>query len=78
MCYDGFEDMFHDRIILCHIVQGEYMIATPDFDIYPEAYSGGNPDIVAIRVQSRLPMISFSPGSASAAPMLSQICRAPR
>ena len=47
--YDG-HDQWHERLILFHIDGAEYLIVTPDWDIYPEVLSRANPDIDGIRL----------------------------
>ena len=45
-------DTFHERIILGHIEGTEYLICTPDFDVYIEGYGASINDFDAIRVQA--------------------------
>ena len=48
--YDGFDE-WHERLVLGHIQNDEYMIVTPDFDFYPEQLSANNGDLDGFRVQ---------------------------
>ena len=43
----------HERLILDHIEQDDYIICTPDRDIYAETMSPLNPDLRAFRVRPR-------------------------
>ena len=45
------EDMWHERLLLCHIANGRWMIMTPDNDIYAEDYGPGGTDVEAVRVR---------------------------
>ena len=39
--------VMHARVILGHITGSEYLIRTPDADVYPELIDDGHPDIQA-------------------------------
>ena len=43
--------MWHERLLLCHIAKGRWMIMTPDGDIYAEDYGPEGTDVEAVRVR---------------------------
>ena len=43
--YHGDPGVYHTRILAAELEPQEWMIITPDRDIYPEVYAGVNPDI---------------------------------
>ena len=47
--YEGFP-VWHERILLAHISDSTWVIATPDFDLYPELLSEDNEDLDAVRI----------------------------
>ena len=48
VCYDG-EDLFHERLILSWVDGGEYVVLTPDSDVFIEQLDAGNADLSGIR-----------------------------
>ena len=48
VCYDG-EDLFHERLILSWVDGGEYVVLTPDSDVFIEQLDAGNADLFGIR-----------------------------
>ena len=42
--------LWHVRLVLDHVVNAEYVIATPDFDLYVEELSPNNADLEGVRV----------------------------
>ncbi len=37
VCYDvGGPDMWHERLLLAHIAADEWMVLSPDLDMFPE------------------------------------------
>eukprot|EP00930_Biecheleria_cincta_P024579 TRINITY_DN17587_c0_g1_i2.p1 TRINITY_DN17587_c0_g1~~TRINITY_DN17587_c0_g1_i2.p1 ORF type:complete len:511 (-),score=60.70 TRINITY_DN17587_c0_g1_i2:814-2346(-) len=48
--YDGF-DLWHERLALSHVAQNEWVVCTPDFDLFVEQLDGGNVDLDRVRVQ---------------------------
>ena len=43
------EDIWHERYVLAHVQGTEYIVASPDFDIFVEDVSVGNPDLSGVR-----------------------------
>jgi hypothetical protein len=41
--------MWHQRLVLCWVAAGEYVVATPDWDIFIEQLDAGNPDFEGLR-----------------------------
>eukprot|EP00930_Biecheleria_cincta_P018533 TRINITY_DN14403_c0_g1_i2.p1 TRINITY_DN14403_c0_g1~~TRINITY_DN14403_c0_g1_i2.p1 ORF type:complete len:266 (+),score=21.49 TRINITY_DN14403_c0_g1_i2:54-851(+) len=50
--YVGF-DSWHERIALSHVHQNEWIVATPDFDLYSEQLDAQNVDFDGIRIQTQ-------------------------
>eukprot|EP00969_Alexandrium_andersonii_P103435 4564263-Alexandrium_andersonii.AAC.1 len=51
---------WHARLIIGQVAAQEYVICTPDYDLYEEEYSNGKPDVVAWR--ARGPMRALPAG----------------
>jgi len=52
LLYDvGGPDLWHERLVLFHVVQEEYVVATPDLDVFVEDLSLLNDDLKGIRVK---------------------------
>ena len=49
LLYQG-EQRFHARLLLHRLRGSEWIIVTPDYDVYVEDISAGNPDLDAVRV----------------------------
>lgn len=50
--YDvGGPDLWHERLVLYHIENEDYVVATPDMDVHYEELSIVNPDLKGIRVK---------------------------
>ena len=47
--YEGYP-VWHERILLAHVKDSVWVIATPDFDLYPELLSDDNEDLDAFRI----------------------------
>lgn len=47
VAYD--EDLYHERLILCWVQAGEYIVASPDFDVFIEQLDAASGDVSAIR-----------------------------
>lgn len=45
--------MWHERIALSHVDQNEWIIATPDFDLYAEQLDSSNVNLDGFRLQTR-------------------------
>ena len=43
--------VWHERLVLHHVDQTEYVVATPDFDIHCEDLSLQNPDFEGFRIR---------------------------
>ena len=43
--YVGGGGMAHHRVLLCHSAGAEWMVATPDGDLYEESMSRHDPDV---------------------------------
>jgi hypothetical protein len=43
------EDMFHERLVIGYVAGSEYVVVTPDFDIFVEQLDLANADLSAIR-----------------------------
>lgn len=41
---------YHERLIGGHVERDEYLVVTPDMDMYAEQLSGNNPDLFALRM----------------------------
>ena len=48
VCYDG-EDLFHERLILSWVENCEYVVLTPDSDVFIEQLDASIPDLTGIR-----------------------------
>jgi hypothetical protein len=48
--YEGEADLWHVRLVLAWVEGSEYVIITPDFDIYIEALAADNEDLSGIRL----------------------------
>ena len=53
VCYDG-EELFHERLILSWVESGEYVVLTPDSDVFIEQVDAGNADLTGIRIGGAL------------------------
>lgn len=42
--------VYHERLVLCHVDQLDYVICTPDRDVYVETLDGSNPDLASFHV----------------------------
>lgn len=49
VCYVG-EDLYHERLVVGWVEASEYVILTPDFDLYIEQLDAGNGDLGGLRV----------------------------
>ena len=47
--YDGFRE-WHQRLVTGHVAASEYVVVTPDFEMFVEELSLGNPDLGGLRV----------------------------
>eukprot|EP00973_Karenia_brevis_P039176 5411326-Karenia_brevis.AAC.1 len=47
--YDG-DDEWHERLLLGHVRDNNYVVATPTFDVFVETIDAGNPDLSSIRI----------------------------
>eukprot|EP00959_Pyramimonas_sp_CCMP1952_P183498 3836727-Pyramimonas_sp.AAC.1 len=57
LCYVG-DDLYHERIILCWVSASEYVVVSPDLDIFIEQIDAANADLQGLRLGSsdgRLP-----------------------
>ena len=43
------DDMFHERLILAWVVRAEYIVLTPDFDMFIEQVDSNNADLSGLR-----------------------------
>ena len=48
MCYVG-QGLFHKRLVVGHIQNSDFMVCTPDYEVYPEQLDMSNVDLDAIR-----------------------------
>jgi hypothetical protein len=47
--YDG-EDLWHQRLVLAWLAAGEYVVYTPDHDVFIEQLDAANPDLTGLRL----------------------------
>jgi hypothetical protein len=50
VAYLGYEDLYHERLVLAHVNLTNYVVATPDYDVFTEQLDTANPDLVAFRM----------------------------
>lgn len=62
VAYDGDEGLYHERLILGHVQAGEYMVMSPDADVYVEQLDRGNVDLVSIRAVGPDGLLPFGIG----------------
>jgi hypothetical protein len=62
VCYDiDGPDMWHERMLTGHVTADEWVVLSPDLDMFTEALSvTGNPDLR--RVRFRTPLGALPPG----------------
>jgi hypothetical protein len=48
VCYVG-DDLWHERLVIGWIEAGQYVVCSPDFDIFIEQLDAANPDLTGIR-----------------------------
>lgn len=48
------EDVFHERLVVGWVESSEYVILTPDFDLYIEQLDAGNGELSGLRVGDTL------------------------
>ena len=41
--------LFHERLVLAWVNEGEYVVMSPDADVFIEQLDAANPDLVALR-----------------------------
>ena len=71
--YDEVPRLWHMRFLVFHVQTTEYIVVTPDFDIYVEDISLANPDLVGVR--SLLPGGAFPLASRVVQCTVSMACR---
>jgi hypothetical protein len=52
IAYAGYEDLYHERLVLAHVNLTNYVIATPDFDVYTEQLDISNMDLASLRLDT--------------------------
>ena len=52
LCYVG-DPLYHERLVLAHVHASTFIVATPDFDVFPEQLDRLNPDLDAFRLVPR-------------------------
>eukprot|EP00972_Heterocapsa_arctica_P097818 14432109-Heterocapsa_arctica.AAC.1 len=56
--------MWHERCLLAHVTGDEWMVLSPDLDMFPEPLTvAGNPDLRGVRF--RTPLGALPPGIAA-------------
>jgi hypothetical protein len=50
VAYQGYDDLYHERLVLAHVNLTNYVVATPDYDVYTEQLDSANPDLVSFRL----------------------------